>query len=109
MPGNQNPLDLAKSTETKVVSRVSPSKTQCYRSKAYKIPQKFRCDSPFFGSILTELIRETGRVKGFICVMIPALPLWEFGISLFRFPPRTIKFGGIRKRLLHCSATPQPG
>jgi len=66
MPGNQNPLDLAKSTETKVVRRGGPLETQCYIAKAYKIPQNYGCDSPFFGSISTELIPETGRVKAFI-------------------------------------------
>ena len=52
MPANRNPLDLAKSTETKVVRRVAPSETQCYTAKAYKIPQNYGCDSPFFGSTL---------------------------------------------------------
>ena len=66
MPGNQNPLDLVKSIETKVVSRVGPSKTQRYIAKAYKIPQSHGCDSPFFGSILTKLILETGRGMGFV-------------------------------------------
>jgi len=84
MPGNQNPLDLAKSTETKVVRRVGPSETQCYISKAYKIPQNYGCDSPFFGSILTKLIPETERGMALLCVMLPALPLLEFGISLFQ-------------------------
>jgi len=86
MPGNQNPLDLAKPTETKVVRRGGPLETQCYRAKAYKIPQNYGCDSPFFGSILTKLIAETGWGKAFICVMILALPLLESRISLFRFP-----------------------
>src|SRR5882724_7883025 len=36
--------------------------------------------------------------------MFQALPLLKYGISLFRFPSRTMKFGCIRKRLLHCSA-----
>src|SRR5712664_984206 len=101
MPGNQNPLDLAKSTETKVVRRVGRSETQCYIAKAYKIPQNYGCDSPFFGSILTKLIPETEPVT---CAMIPALPSLKVGISLFRFPSRTMTSGGIRKRLLHCSA-----
>ena len=56
MPGNQNPWGLTKPTETKVVIQVAPSRTQCYISKAYKIPQNCGCDSPFFGSILAELI-----------------------------------------------------
>ena len=47
---------------------------------------------------------ETGRVKAFIGVMIPAVPQLELGISLFRFPSRTMKFDGILKRLVHCSA-----
>jgi len=37
-----------------------------------------------------KLIPETERVKAFICVMILALPLLGFEISLFRFPSRTV-------------------
>ncbi len=50
-----------------------------------------------------KLIPETERVKAFICVMILALPLLGFEISLFRFPSRTVNSGGIRKRFPHCS------
>ncbi len=87
MPANRNPLDLAKSTETKVVRRVAPSETQCYIAKAYKIPQNYGCDSPFFGSTLTELVRETGRVQAFTRVMISALPVEVRNIVILIFFP----------------------
>src|SRR6266850_1349508 len=109
MPGNQNPFRLAKSTETKVVRRVVPRGTQCYRSKTYKIPQNRGWHSPFFGSILMELMPGAERVKAYLCVMILALSRLEFGISLFSFPSQTMKSGGIPKRLRHCSAAPSLG
>src|ERR1700675_1603583 len=89
MPGNQNPLGRAKSAETKVVRQVAPSRTQCYISKAYKIPQNCGCDSPFFGSVLTELIYrnwggERAPLYGLLFVMLPTLPMLEFEISLFQ-------------------------
>src|SRR5258705_2289200 len=103
MPGNQDPLGRSKSTETKVVRRVGPSKTQCYISKAYKIPQKFGCDSPFFGSILVELIPETEQVRAIILRDDSSAPSAEVGISLFRFSSRSVKSGGIHKP--NCIAT----
>jgi hypothetical protein len=95
MPGKRNPLVLAKSTETKVVRRVDHSRTQCYISKTYKIPQNRGQHSPFFGSILMELMPETERSMALLCIRLPALPLLEFEISLFRFPSRTRTFDGI--------------
>ncbi len=56
-----------------------------------------------------ELLPGTEWMKAFICLMVLALPLMEFGISLFRFPSRTVKSGGICKRLLHYSAALSEG
>src|SRR5258708_2782477 len=86
MPGNQHPLGFAKSIETKVVRLGANTRKRCYISKVYKIPQNCEHHSPFFGSILMELIPETERVKAFICVTIlppaPPVGIWNIVIPI---------------------------
>ena len=67
MPGKRHPLGFAKSTETKVVRLGADARKRCYISKVYKIPQNCGPHSPFFGSILMELMPDIEQSMALLC------------------------------------------